>query len=330
MCVLGLFTSSVYAKEPIRFCLAKDDTFPSSKEHKARMERWDIDCATVYWKLNAPDNRKHPYEWIRRGYLDEGYEVIMVLIIDDGGSTVAIGEDSEIAIGNLQKVTDGKYDDALRALAKKIAKDGRPIKIRIFPEFDGYWFPWGIYAEDNSVYTLIQAVAHVTSILWAEEGNDKIITFDANVNRRDGNGDVLNDAPQYTPIFNKLFGSYSISSYDRGGTAFTHLFPRSFRYDFKPTYDTLSSMAPNTCLNVAEVSTAGSYGRSKIEWFTQMLEDVDTYFPRICEITFFFGTGTATNGSTIDWSLDEKDYDAFGTLLKQHRNKRQTTSEGNQ
>lgn len=307
-----------------RICLAKDDTFPSSIEHKARMKELGIDCATLYWKLNAPDNRKHPYDWVRFNYLDEGYDVVLVLIIDGGGKTTTIGEDSNTAVGNLQKVLDGHYDVALKEFIAVIARDGRPIKIRPFHELDGDWYPWGIYAQGNSPQMLVDAFAHVVSLF--SEGGASAVTFDANLNRRDANRLVLGDAEAYLPQLRTLIQSVSFSTYNRGGTSKDHPYERTFQFEFRPAYNRAQQFIGDTPINVAEVSTAGILS-PKIPWFRRMLQDIKTDFHRTNEVTFFFGEGTATDGSTIDWGLKPKDHTAFRDILEAFRNTQQTKHE---
>ncbi len=300
-------------------CLAKDDTFKSSDEQIQMMEKLGINCATVYWKLTSSDNLKHPYSWVQKKYLDRGYQVNVVLIIDDKkSSNVAMGEGlSKESGGNLDDVLTGKYDDALKQLSKVIASDNRPVTIRPFHEFNGRWFAWAMYTEGNSPDKLVAAFNHVIT-LFKDAGAENV-KFDANVSRRDANLQILADAHVYTEL-SKLVNSFSISTYNRGGTSAEYAEDQSFIDGFLPTYERFVSLIPAEMpINVAEVSTAGLMS-PKLPWFEAMFSALSNV-PRTKQTTLFFGEGTAIGGGKISWGLNDTEYDQLAKLIKQWRNK---------
>jgi hypothetical protein len=305
-----------YTALNVRFCLAKDDTM-SVVEHRSLMAQLGINSATLYYKLNAEDNRAHPYDWIRFNYLDNSHEVVLVLIIDAATrATTAIGEESAVALGNLQQVIDGKFDAALEALVAAIAQDARPIKVRLFHEFDGFWFPWGIQAQGNTPELFVRALAHVVGLFNAARAP---VTFEVNVNRENGQGEVLGAAASIIPLIEPLVHYIAVSTYNRGCTSKEHPYDRSFQYEFRPVYTRLTELT-RLPITIAEVSTAGACS-ARLPWFQAMLDLIDKDFHRVREVTFFFGEGEATDGGTIEWALDPADYDAFRVLLECYRQK---------
>ncbi len=307
----------------VDFGLAKDNAWPSS-EHIALMEDYGLaDHATVYYKLMAEENRARPYEWVANNYLDAGYAVVLTLIIDDGvTSTVGSSESSAIPAGVpglLQQVTTGVFDDALRDLIAAIKEDGRPVVVRPFHELDGGWYPWGIYAEGNSPALAVEAVAHVTN-LFNEAGVDNV-SFEINLNRRDGRGQVLGEAELFVPALSQMVDAFSVSTYNRCGTADRYAEERSFADDFRPVYERLISLTDKP-INVAEVSTSGLCA-PRLPWFTAMVDSIVHEFTRVEAVTFFFGevpVGKASNAVPIIWGIpDAGERAEFRTLIEQAR-----------
>jgi hypothetical protein len=300
------------------FFLAKDNEWNSS-EHRERMAELGIPAATVYYKLTSEDNRKNPYAWIRDNYLDNSHPTVVTLIIDNGSSTVGTSEGTDVSAGVpglLQQVLRGDFDDDLKALAKVIAKDGRPVVIRPFHEANGGWYPWGMYAQGNSPEQLVLALQHVVNIFEKVQADN--VSFEMNLNRRGGD-DVLEEAYRYIPFINKLVDAYSISTYNRCGTSKRYEDELSFSKEFAPVYERLSEMTSHP-INLAEVSTSGECA-PKMPWFEEMLTDIDERFPRVESITFFFGTvpvGKASNDVEINWGVSGNEA-AFKELLQKYR-----------
>jgi hypothetical protein len=310
--MLWLATAGV-ASADVSLGLAKDDAW-NSGDHIARMESHGLtDHAVVYYALTSDANLANPYDWVRDNYVNAGIQTIMTLIIDDrsvpGTTTVGTSEGTDVSAGVpglLQRVIDGEFDDALQALAVRIRDNGRPLTIRPFHELDGSWYQWGIYADGNSRGLAIAAVAHLVR-LFDRVGAENV-RWEINFNRRDGQtpGQVLGEAEYLLPRLNELVDQYSVSTYNRCGTAPWYGEERSFADDFRPIYERIAALS-ELPINVAEVSTSGLCG-PRVPWFEQMLDELDQ-FPQLEMVTFFFGTvpvGRASNDVPIYWGFDEE------------------------
>ncbi|MCA9362289.1 hypothetical protein KC906_02850, partial [Candidatus Kaiserbacteria bacterium] len=276
-------------------CLAKDAEWDAAM-HTARMRELGITCATVYYSLMSKDNRKHPYEWVRKHYLDAGYRVVLVLKLDAGNSTT-----ESRSVGNLQAVVGGYYDTALDELIARIKRDGRPIVVRPFHEIDGDWHPWGMYTSGNSPQLAVAAVEHIAARF--RDANAPVM-IEINFNRRDGKGKVLGDAEYYIPRFNEFVDAYSISTYNRCGTAKRYTTEQSFATEFKPAYDRLLGLTTKP-INVAETSTSGLCG-ARLPWFRELFRTIDSSFTQVESVTFVFGTvpvGAVSNDRPIQWGF---------------------------
>ena len=318
--LLGVMAMPVHTRD-ITWCLAKDNAW-NSREHRARMDLLGIPCATLYYKLTSAENQANPLAWVRDHYLNHGTPTTLTLIIDDGRPTVGTSEGTDVSAGVpglLSRVVAGEFDESLDALVRAIARDGRPIMIRPFHELDGGWYPWGIYAQGNSPELAVAAVRHVVERFRA--GGARNVSFEINFNRRDGRGEVLSDAEYLIPVLNELVDAYAVSTYNRCGTAPQYVDERSFADDFRPIYDRLSSLT-TLPINVAEVSTSGACA-PKLPWFQAMMTALKEEFPRVKQVTFFFGVvpvGKASNSVPIYWGFDQSVADAqeFRELLARH------------
>ena len=351
--MLALPVSAQQAARDIDFCLAKHEgdvpeNSLSGPEHRALMDEYGFNCATVYWKLTSDANRANPYAWVRDQYLNNDIPVVMTLIIDDGTSTIGTSEGTDVSSGVpglLYRVIRGDFDADLLELARAIKQNGQPITIRPLHEIDGGWYPWGMYAApetirepansfalEREVYQLrrftnemttnsptlaLNALAHVIR-LFEVEGVDQV-EWEVNFNRRDGKGQVLAEAEYLIPHMDAIgIDAYSISSYNRCGSSADYPEQRSFADEFAPIYERITSLTDKP-IRVAEVSTT-DFCAPKAQWFEQMFNDLATRFTRVDMVTILFGVvpiGRPSNTLEIDWSCgdDQNCIDGLKRLL---------------
>lgn len=284
-CTIGATVSA--AERQVSLGLAKTEASP---EHKDLMEDLGLTGhATVYYNLTDRRNVDDPYGWVKSSYLDEGYAVVLVLIIDDGAPNL------------LRRIIDGQFDGKLSQLIQAMKEDGRRVVLRPFHEMDASWHPWGIHAKGNSPQLVAKAFVYLARMF--REANAPV-TIEANFNRRDGKGKVLGDADAYLHLLDPWVDMYSISTYDRCGTNVKETQPKSFADEFAPAYDKLMVFTQKP-INVAESSTAGIC-QDRLPWFAAMLKDIDTRFTQVGMVTFFFGeveAGEASNDVSIQWGF---------------------------
>ncbi len=330
-CFLCLSAFGAQAQERrVEFFLAKANATVNetqtrdwtSAEHRERMGALGINAATVYYKLTSEANVRNPYQWIADNYLDNNHPTLVTLLIDGGGSTVGTSEGTDVSAGVpglLLRVIRGDFDEDLQAFIDAVVDDGRPVVIRPFHEANGGWYPWSMYATGNSPEQLVLATQHVVR-MFERSGADNV-SFEMNLNRRGGDG-VLEAWYRYIPFLNELVDAYSISTYNRCGTAPQYDVERSFSEEFAPVYQRLSELT-ELPINIAEVSTSGECA-PRLPWFEEMLADIDTRFPRVEAITFFFGevpVGKASNDVPIQWGFEPGSEESvqFRDLLQRYQ-----------
>ena len=310
---LLLFPLFAEASVP-RPCLAKDSAWTST-EHIKRMEELGIKCATVYYNLLSDVNRRAPLSWVKAKYLDAGYDLILVLIIDDKQ-----GE------GLLRRIAQGRFDPDLNNLAAAISRADKQIVLRPLHEVDASWHPWGMYAKGNTPEEAIAALRHIHSLFdHAHSG----VLFEVNFNRADGKGQVLGEAGRYMSALDKFVDQYSISSYNRCGTAPKYRpesgsndsvseYEQPFIAGFAPAYDRAAAFTKRP-INVAETSTSGLCA-PKLPWFEQMFLDLEApEFDQVDTVTFFFGKrkpGTVASDVAIDWDIAPEDRASFAGTMR--------------
>lgn len=313
MALVVWLPQSVMADVP-KPCLAKDSAWTAS-EHIKRMEELGIKCATVYYNLMADDNRSNPLDWVRRYYIENDYEVVLVLIVNDGKGA-----------GLLKRIAQGKFDVDLANLAAAITRTETSLVLRPLHEVDASWHPWGMYADGNTPEDAVLALRHIHDVF--AHANSSVV-FEVNFNRTDGKGKVLGEVERYTFLLDAFVDQYSISSYNRCGSAPKYRpqpgdgktvadFERTFVEEFAPAYHRLEAFTKRP-INVAETSTSGLCA-PKLPWFEDMFISLERpEFDQVDAVTFFFGKrkpGTVSNDVPIDWGVAPEDRAAFAGAMR--------------
>lgn len=263
-----------------------------------------FDCATVYQTIGKED---------RLAYRRFPREVGMLLVLrfpQDGKKP------------NLRLIAEGRYDASVRKLARMIKADGRPVMLRILPEFNGNWYAWGTHTRGNDPADFIPAWRRTVKLLRSELGD--LARFDLNYNRFSATGPYTADFAALYPG-DEWVDQVSISSYNRCGLQkgkgeLAH----SFEQDIAPAYDAIVKIVgPHMPIAVAETSTTDECAADKKVWFAELFDSVKWRFTRITNITFFFVEklpGTASSEAVIKWQLENTaQYDMFSGLLKEFR-----------
>lgn len=303
-CALALVSLSLPAKaearDGIEFCLAKDYQW-RAVEHLALAEEYGLDdCSTIFWHVHHPQNIRDPLGWVIVEYFNKGHNQIIMPMILNGGhlSTVGKSEVSESGTtstaGNLEMIISGYYDQALIDLAAKTRRVGKPILLVPMYEGDGNWFPWAMFTDGNSPELFVKAYIHVVEIFRQHEAP---VTFGLSLNRRDAKGQPVGTIDMWFDELIPYIDEFFLSSYCRSGTnPSSYQEPRSFAEEFGPAYDILAARTDKP-INVGETATTEKCG-NRFEWYEQMLVSLETRFPQVKRVTFFFGTvpiGAASN-----------------------------------
>lgn len=267
----------------------------SSAFHSLGRQLGGLDHALVYYNPFNEDNRKKPYDWVSRSYLDKNVDVILALVLREDKK----GAPSK---GNLSKIKNGVYDTVLRELAKAIARDGRTIVLRPLYEFNGNWYPWQAYFKGNDADDFAPAWKRIVSI-FRDAGAP--VLFDLNYNRNSAGSRGTEDFATLYPG-DEYVDVVSISSYNRCGSSKQHKEWKSFSEEFRPAYERIAEISSRP-IAVAETSTTSMCGGDKAAWISELFEDLAREYPRVVNVTFYLDTkraGTASNAVDLHWELE--------------------------
>lgn len=297
--LFGASVSAAHAADrKVSVCMSADNGAVDFTFRSTRLG--NLDCATVYTTLGKEklEYQKFPKE----------FGITLVLRIPYAGDG-----------GNLADIKNGVYDDDYRALARKIKADGRPIMLRILPEFNGHWYSWHAFRAGNDPADFIPAWQHLVSVMREET---KLVKFDLNYNRTSSKGGTAGFAQLYPG--DEWVDRVSISSYNRCGSEPDRITAHSFAEEFAPAYDELLKIVgPSMPIAVAETSTTSMCGVNKKEWFADLFDAIETRFTRVENVTFFFKMveiGKASNKVPLHWELQNaKEVNMFRKLLRDFR-----------
>jgi mannan endo-1,4-beta-mannosidase len=74
----------------------------------------------------------------------------------------------------LSNILDGKFDSYIRSWAEGVKSLGFTIAIRFAHEMNGFWYPWGVFANGNRIQQYVQVWRHVHNI-FTEVGATNVI-----------------------------------------------------------------------------------------------------------------------------------------------------------
>ncbi len=316
--ILLLMSISACASDSEQFqaCLALDQDMQFSG-HRALMEELGTTCATLYYNLLEEDNLEDPLGWVKREYLDLGYEVILTVIFSKG-------RDYEDGMRDLPiRIANGEYDYAMSDVADKLNRIGSPVWIRPLHELNGDWRPWQMYYSGNTPETTLAAYEHVAEFF---RSHTRLIDgVGVNFNRKDGGPayKVLGKAELYMPRLARVADAFSISTYNRCGLNDNYPVNRSFAQDFGPAYNRIQEFTDKP-INVAETSTSGLCADGflerdyRIPWFKQMFDDIESDFGSVDTITLFFGNlkpGQSGSEVNMTWKPNADERQRLRKLL---------------
>jgi len=74
----------------------------------------------------------------------------------------------------LSRIIDGSYDGYIRSWAEGVKSLGFPIALRFAHEMNGFWYPWAVFANGNTMGQYVRAWRHVHTI-FAQVGATNVI-----------------------------------------------------------------------------------------------------------------------------------------------------------
>lgn len=196
----------------------------------------------------------------------------------------------------LQRIADGAFDDYLERYAREVRAYGGPLMLRIFHEFDGFWFPWGGTVNGNQPEDLVDAWRHVHGI-FEEAGADNV-TWVWSPNTLSVPDTAANELDNYWPG-SEFVDWIGLSGFNFGETSDFADF-QSFVEIYDHRMEDLAAYeAP---VIVAEFASAEE-GGDKAEWIRAAFEAMRDRYPVIAAAVWF----DRRIGDVRDWRITSTD-----------------------
>jgi len=209
----------------------------------------------------------------------------------------------------LDSIADGNWDDYIRKWAVAAREFGKPVYIRWGHEFNGYWYPWSIPANDNDPTKFIAAWRHVHDI-FDEEGVKNVQWVWCPYLRSNP------DEPWNDPLLAYPGDEYvdwiGIDEYN-WGASFIWSDWLEFEEIFSNKVRIFNTHFPTKPIMIAEVGCTEENqlpGQTKAQWVRNMLESLKRLTP-IKAVVWF------NSYKETDWRMESSDesLEAFKEIL---------------
>jgi len=236
-------------------------------------------------------------------FVDRRYKVVLTLLFYDKNNSDY----------RLKQIANGYYDNDIKRWARELRDNGRPVILRPLHEFNGDWYPWGVYTKKNSMEDFIPAWRHIVHI-FDKEGADNV-QFELCYNRKTwGKGSKDHTFATFYPG-DDYVDIVGIDGFNR---------PNKWS-----TFDEIYRDPYNQIVNITEKPiwiqemASTSVGGNKTEWIIDAFDKIATEYPRVESVTGFQEFKVDHDGIVCDWTLSSiHDINAFREGIKKIKGKR--------
>lgn len=185
----------------------------------------------------------------------------------------------------LRSIVSGEHDGFLREWAMQAREWGHPFFLRFDWEMNGKWYPWSEVKNGNQVGEFVAAWRHVHDIFDKAGATNVTWVWCVSV-----------EYPNGLPLQTLYPGDAYVDwvAIDGFNWAFDRGVPwRSLRTVFEPTYDSMSRIAPNKPIMIAEVGStendsSANAAESKAAWIQEaLLQTLPNAFPKVKALVWF-------------------------------------------
>lgn len=220
-----------------------------------------------------------------------GYRVALTLQFWDGRS-------NDWTAWSLASIAAGRHDAALHRWLTMIAQLDQPVHLRPLHEFNGDWYPWGIYRPDNDLAAFHAAWRHIATTARQVAGSKARLQLCINrLNAYLGGREAPGDARTFYPG-DDVVDELVINGYNRP----THSRSAPFDQIFHRYYTQLRTLRPDAPLWIGETACTEAF-HNKARWIEEMFRHVLTDYPVTC-LTWFDETLHIPGEPTRDWRFD--------------------------
>jgi len=270
-------------RTPYRFGLHVDErNLDGNLAHAEQLAKRKADVVLLFAKLYDPIGSRI------RQLMQAGYEVALTLEWWDDG-----GQPHDRAY-SLREIAAGRHDAAFDRSLREFRDLPRPIHLRPLHEFNGDWYPWGVYGPHNRPADFIPAWRHLTRHARAVAGDRVLLQLCCNRLHAQGKQERL---ARFYPGDEDV-DEVVINGYMRLGKRRW----RQFVEIIGPFYEQLRAINPSKPLWIGETACT-EQGGDKAAWITGMFEAVLSTHPVAC-LTWFNEYVEIPGEPERDWPFD--------------------------
>lgn len=214
----------------------------------------------------------------------------------------------------IYSVLNGERDDYFREMAKIIKEEEHPTLFRIGNEMNGDWCSYSAWNTglDSDIYTSFYEYIYK---IFEEEGANPYILYVFNPNGRNFPNFKYNDESMYRPKEDH-YDILGLTLYNTG-TYYSDELWESFDQLYTKLYnDSLKMYEKPMMITEFACSTTGG---DKVEWTRDMLQKLNTKYPKIKVAIWFNGTDLDASGNPARvYKIDEpaEVLDVFRAYIK--------------
>jgi Glycosyl hydrolase family 26 len=270
-------------RTPYRFGLHVDErNLDANLARAEELAKRKADVVLVFAKLDDPIRGRI------RQLMQAGYEVALTLEWWDDS-----GQPHDRAY-RLREIAAGRHDAAFDRWLREFRDLPRPIHLRPLHEFNGDWYPWGVYGPHNRPADFIPAWRHLTRHARAVAGDRVLLQLCCNRLHAQGKQDPL---ARFYPG-DEYVDEFVINGYMRPGKRRWEPFVEIIG----PFYEQLRAINPSKPLWIGETACT-EQGGDKAAWITQMFQAVLSTHPVAC-LTWFNESVKVAGEPDRDWPFD--------------------------
>lgn len=190
-------------------------------------------------------------------------------------------------------ITNGSKDAYIKAFADKAKAYGGEVRLRVFHEFNGDWYPWCGTVGPNTPAKVAAAWKHIHDVFQAEGATNVKFVWCANADNCPGT--AANAVENYWP--GDAYVDYTAIDAYNWGTAETWSSWRSFGNAISGQYAHLVALTGKPMI-IAETGCA-EQGGNKAQWISDMFSAIKNTYTRIEGVCWF-----NVHDTNEDWRIE--------------------------
>jgi hypothetical protein len=187
----------------------------------------------------------------------------------------------------LSLIAGGRYDAYILRAARETAAYARPVFIRLAPEMNGPWHPWGAGVAGNTPQSFIAMWRHVVSLFRLVGASNAKWVWSPNVH-----GTSSRSFQAYYPG-DGWVDDVALDGYNNG-TSISYW--QSFSALFAQSYSELAGLTSRPMM-IAETASA-EQGAGKAAWIESIPQVIATTMPRVRALIWF------NRNKETDWRVN--------------------------